>query len=39
LGQLFISDARPDRTARLLEGIQIPIKVFKISNGNVEESA
>jgi DNA replication and repair protein RecF len=37
LGQLFISDARPDRTAGLLEGINLPIKVFKISNGKIEE--
>ena len=38
LGQLFISDARPDRTSTLLRGIEIPIRFFKVSAGQIEES-
>lgn len=33
LGQLFITDARPDRTAALLKQIDVTASVFKVSGG------
>ena len=33
LGQLFITDARPDRTAALLKQISVSSSVFKVSEG------
>jgi DNA replication and repair protein RecF len=33
LGQLFITDARPDRTAALLKQINVSSSVFKVSGG------
>jgi DNA replication and repair protein RecF len=32
-GQLFITDARPDRTSALLDSIQVPAKIFHIEKG------
>lgn len=37
LGQLFISDARPDRTSSLLDQIGVSASVFKVENGKVSE--
>ena len=37
LGQLFITDARPDRTAALLRQISVPCTVFKVGNGILTE--
>ena len=34
-GQLFITDARPDRTISLLENIQVPASIFEVANGTV----
>ncbi|HEY9006613.1 MAG TPA: DNA replication/repair protein RecF [Ohtaekwangia sp.] len=35
LGQLFITDARPDRTGELLRSIQVPAFVFSVNKGDV----
>lgn len=35
LGQLFITDARPDRTTQLLESIDVPAKIFEVDRGQV----
>lgn len=35
LGQLFITDARPDRTAMLLERIEVDSTVFSVGEGNI----
>jgi DNA replication and repair protein RecF len=35
LGQLFISDARPERTKGLLERIKVPAVVFSVNKGKV----
>jgi DNA replication and repair protein RecF len=35
LGQLFITDARPDRTGELLKAIDVKASVFQIDKGNV----
>lgn len=32
-GQLFVTDARPERTARIFESIEAEIKVFRIKKG------
>jgi DNA replication and repair protein RecF len=37
LGQLFITDARPDRTKGLLDQIQVEAFIFTIENGKVRE--
>lgn len=37
LGQLFITDARPDRTAALLKQINVSCAVFKVEGGVLEE--
>ncbi|MGC1242449.1 MAG: DNA replication and repair protein RecF [Chryseosolibacter sp.] len=37
LGQLFITDARPDRTAALLRQINVSSSVFKVSGGVLEQ--
>ena len=37
LGQLFITDARPDRTKGLLDQIHVEAFVFTIENGKVKE--
>jgi len=37
LGQLFITDARPDRTKGLLDQIHVEAFVFKIEDGKVRE--
>jgi DNA replication and repair protein RecF len=34
-GQLFITDARPDRTATLLESINVTAKIFHIEKGEI----
>ena len=36
LGQLFITDARPDRTGELLKAIDVKAAVFQIDKGNVQ---
>jgi DNA replication and repair protein RecF len=36
-GQLFISDARPDRTAGLLDEIGVPANIYTVENGTVIE--
>jgi DNA replication and repair protein RecF len=36
LGQLFITDARPDRTSTLLGGINISATIFTVENGAVK---
>lgn len=38
LGQLFITDARPDRTVALLEQINVTARVFKAGNGTITPS-
>lgn len=38
LGQLFITDARPDRTAALLKSVDVPATVFYVRNGTISES-
>jgi DNA replication and repair protein RecF len=35
LGQLFITDARPDRTSALLEQINVSASIFKVENGTI----
>jgi DNA replication and repair protein RecF len=35
LGQLFITDARPDRTRGLLDQIHVNAAIFKVEEGNV----
>jgi DNA replication and repair protein RecF len=37
LGQLFITDARPDRTTGLLRQIQVPANIFDVENGLIEK--
>ena len=37
LGQLFISDARPERTKGLLERIKVPAVVFTVNKGKVSQ--
>lgn len=37
LGQLFITDARPDRTAALLKQINISATIFTVDNGMIYE--
>lgn len=37
LGQLFITDARPDRTKRLLDHINVEALIFTIENGKISE--
>ena len=37
LGQLFITDARPDRTAALLKQINATSSVFMVGSGNLEK--
>jgi len=36
LGQLFITDARPDRTGELLRTIDVQASVFQIDKGNIQ---
>jgi DNA replication and repair protein RecF len=36
-GQLFITDARPDRTTSLLEKISASASIFKVENGTVKQ--
>lgn len=36
-GQLFVTDARPERTINIFSSIQSEVKFFKISNGTVED--
>lgn len=36
-GQLFITDARPDRTAMLLGQINVPARIFSVENGTINE--
>jgi DNA replication and repair protein RecF len=36
LGQLFITDARPDRTATLLKQINISAAIFTVEMGEVQ---
>jgi DNA replication and repair protein RecF len=36
LGQLFITDARPDRTSALLEQINVSASIFKVKNGMID---
>lgn len=38
-GQLFITDARPERTQSLLNSIDVSAQVFKISNGTIDRNA
>ena len=38
LGQLFITDARPDRTAALLKQINISAAIFTVEMGEVQQS-
>lgn len=38
-GQLFISDARPDRTAALLKSINTKATIFRVSNGTVQKDS
>lgn len=35
LGQLFITDARPDRTSDLLESVDVPAAIFRVENGTI----
>jgi DNA replication and repair protein RecF len=35
LGQLFITDARPDRTDALLKSIDVPARVFMVDRGEI----
>lgn len=35
LGQLFISDARPDRTVEYLKSVESEVKVFEVTNGQL----
>jgi DNA replication and repair protein RecF len=37
LGQLFITDARPDRTASLLKQMDLPSSMFKVGGGTLEK--
>jgi DNA replication and repair protein RecF len=37
LGQLFITDARPDRTAKLLQNINVPATIFTVTNGEIKQ--
>lgn len=37
LGQLFITDARPDRTAALLKEIDVPSSVYAAGDGNLRK--
>jgi DNA replication and repair protein RecF len=37
LGQLFITDARPDRTAALLQQANVPCSVFRVNRGTLEQ--
>lgn len=39
LGQLFITDARPDRTAALLKSVEVPAAVFYVKSGTISESS
>lgn len=36
-GQLFLTDARPDRTAGLLDEIGVPASIFTVENGIISE--
>ena len=36
-GQLFVTDARPERTLGIFEKIDLPYKIFYIKQGNIEE--
>jgi len=36
-GQLFLTDARPDRTAGLLDEIGVPARIFTVENGVITE--
>lgn len=38
LGQLFVTDARPDRTAALLQQIDVPALVYEVSGGKLKEA-
>jgi DNA replication and repair protein RecF len=38
-GQIFLTDARPDRTQQLLETAGLPKKIFLIENGQIAEHA
>jgi DNA replication and repair protein RecF len=37
LGQLFITDARPERTVDLLRNIGVPATIFTVQNGSIEQ--
>ncbi len=37
LGQLFITDARPDRTESLLKQMDLPCSMFKVGGGTLEK--
>jgi DNA replication and repair protein RecF len=37
LGQIFITDARPDRTATLLQSVTTSAKIFKVEKGVIEQ--
>jgi DNA replication and repair protein RecF len=34
-GQVFLTDARPDRTRELLNSAGVPMKVFSVESGNL----
>ncbi len=36
-GQLFLSDARPDRTAGLLRSMDMPVTIFAVDNGKISK--
>jgi DNA replication and repair protein RecF len=36
-GQLFITDARPDRTTSLLNNIHVPANIFIVENGSIKQ--
>jgi DNA replication and repair protein RecF len=38
-GQLFISDAHPDRVAKIFDDIGMGIRVFEVEGGNVKKNA
>jgi DNA replication and repair protein RecF len=36
-GQIFITDARPERSVRILSSIEMDYKIFNISQGSATE--
>lgn len=37
MGQVFITDARKERTMELTGGLEVPIKFFEVTQGNIHE--